>query len=250
MTKSKGIGRGGPRKGAGRKRFTKTGKTENFSTRITPETREFLDIEARRHDLSVSVVAEHLLLIGLKEMERRRQPTGPLRALCFLLPILAKQMLGAYLMKIDTTRRTADADPEHTWRSTPYLFEAFRSGVLTLIDQMRPPGEVVTPEPVAMPEPSRPFRFPDDPRHYGNRCAANVIDVAHSVKRSIEFSMVEMDLDSRLNSLSMAARRQLVREEEYDLLDAWNDAGLKGAEDYGLGVSGPIWREDDGGSEK
>jgi methylphosphotriester-DNA--protein-cysteine methyltransferase len=93
-----------------------------------------------------------------------------------------------------------------------------------------------------MPEPSRPFRFPDDPGHYGNRCAAIVIDVAHSVKRHTELSMVEMDLDSRLKQFSMAARRELLRKEEYDLTDAWIDAGLKGPEDY--------WREDDGEPKK
>ena len=58
---SKGVGRGRRRKGAGRPRITKTGKTSYFSTRITPETRALLETEARLSGLSLSTTVERLL---------------------------------------------------------------------------------------------------------------------------------------------------------------------------------------------
>lgn len=76
MAKSKGVGRGGKRKGAGRPRLTKTGKTSYFSTRITPETRALLETEARRSGLSLSTTVERLLRLGLYE-ERETYPGKP-----------------------------------------------------------------------------------------------------------------------------------------------------------------------------
>src|SRR5262249_38947322 len=74
MTKSKGVGRGGRRKGAGRPRFTETGKSSYFSTRLTQKTRDLLEAEARRREKSLSEVAEDLLQLGLEEMADLNRP--------------------------------------------------------------------------------------------------------------------------------------------------------------------------------
>src|SRR5215472_5637488 len=112
MTKSKGVGRGGRRKGAGRPRFAKTGKTSHFSTRLTPKTRSLLEAEARRRGKSLSEVAEDLLQLGLDEMADLDRPK-PLRALLFLVSRLERRTLGPHWQ-----------DAKYSWRSNPYMFAA------------------------------------------------------------------------------------------------------------------------------
>jgi len=135
MTKSKGVGRGGRRKGAGRPRFAKTGKTSHFSTRLTPKTRSLLEAEARRRGKSLSEVAEDLLQLGLEEMADLDRPK-PLRALLFMVSMLERRTLGPH-----------SQDAKYSWRSNPYMFTALRAGIIDLLDRLRPPGEVVTPSP-------------------------------------------------------------------------------------------------------
>jgi hypothetical protein len=135
MTKSKGVGRGGRRKGAGRPRFTETGKSSYFSTRLTQKTRDLLEAEARRREKSLSEVAEDLLQLGLEEMADLDRPK-PLRALLFLISALGRRTLGPHWQ-----------DSKYSWHSNPYMFAAFRAGVVDLLDRLRPPGEIVTPPP-------------------------------------------------------------------------------------------------------
>jgi hypothetical protein len=135
MTKSKGIGRGGHRKGAGRPRFAKTGKTSYFSTRLTPKTRSLLEAEARRRGRSLSELAEDLLQLGLEEIADLERPK-PLRALLFLVSTLESRTLGPHWQ-----------DAKYSWRSNPYMFAALRAGIIDLLDRLRPPGEFVTPSP-------------------------------------------------------------------------------------------------------
>jgi hypothetical protein len=123
MTKSKGIGRGGARKGSGRPRFAKSGKTSYFSTRLTPKTRDLLETEARRRGESLSIVAEDILQLGLEEVAAL-QKSRPLRGLLFLIEML--EVLGRI----------------PNWRTDPQEFANFRAGVLGLLDELRPPGEL------------------------------------------------------------------------------------------------------------
>src|SRR5215471_15806510 len=133
MTKSKGIGRGGHRKGAGRPRFAKTGKTSHFSTRLTPKTRSLLEAEARRRGKSLAEVAEDLLQLGLDEIADLGRPK-PLRALLFLIQSLSSGIAGPHRQ-----------DAKYSWRSSPYMFAALRAGIIALLDRLRPSGEIVTP---------------------------------------------------------------------------------------------------------
>ena len=135
MTQSKGIGRGGRRKGAGRPRFAKTGKTSHFSTRLTPKTRSLLEAEARRRGKSLAEVAEDLLQLGLEEIADLRWPK-PLRALLFLISSLSNGIAGPHRQ-----------DTKYSWHSNPYMFAALRAGIIALLDKLRPPGEIVTPPP-------------------------------------------------------------------------------------------------------
>jgi hypothetical protein len=135
MAKSKAVGRGGRRKGAGRPRLSKTGKTSYFSTRITPETRALLDTEARRSRLSLSTTVERLLRLGLYEKEKLTQE-NPLRAIFYLMGLLAERIPAGLR-----------ADPKYNWRTNPFMFEAFSVAVRYLLDALRPPGEIVAPPP-------------------------------------------------------------------------------------------------------
>ena len=164
MTKSKGIGRGGPRRGAGRPRFAETGKTSYFSTRLTPKTRSLLEAEARRRGRSLSEVAEDLLQLGLEEIADLKLPK-PNRALLFLISSL-----------INGTGAHHREDPKYSWRANPYMFAALRAGIIDLLDRLRPPGEIVTPPPGPVQRdvveeheeewPPWRYTFPDSPEEY------------------------------------------------------------------------------------
>lgn len=223
MTKSKSMGRGGSRKGAGRPRFNKTGKASYISIRITQKTRDLIEAEARRCGDSLATLAERLLETGLEERAERREK-GPLRALCFLIKMLSKN--GPY-----------DEDLNCTWHSNPYMFEAFRTSVSLLFDRLRPPGEVVAPprrKSSTLPEPLRrqnpsgdplEWFFPDLPQEYG-RTRAEVLLVWMQL-----FSPegASPDYLNRLDIPPGAAwdRDKAVRE-FYGLAAARRDLGLKG----------------------
>jgi hypothetical protein len=177
MTKSKGIGRGGRRKGAGRPRFAKTGKTEFFSTRITPKTRDLLEAEAHRRRESVSSVAEDLLQLGLEEMAAIRNPQ-PLKALLFLVEMLRiPDYYGDHL------------DDSYSWQSNPYMFVAFRAAVTSLLDVLRPRGEIITPPPGPLISDDElgelQVTFPDSPDEYGRLCAHDLLSRARSHGQAI-----------------------------------------------------------------
>jgi len=185
MTKSKGVGRGGRRKGAGRPRFTKTGKTEFFTTRITPKTRHLLEAEARRCGESLSIVAEGMLLTGLEKRGEVQRRSYKLRALFFLIERLAITIRGEYGRK-PRSKKLGREDPQYkySWVKDPYIFEAFRVGVMGILERLRPSGDVVKP-------PGDPLfvdrkigdkqelfwrsTFPDTPAEWGNLCAYELL---------------------------------------------------------------------------
>jgi hypothetical protein len=220
MTKSKGIGRGGRRKGAGRPRFAKTGKTEFFSTRITPKTRNLLEAEARRRGESVSSVAEDLLQLGLEEMAAIRKPRQ-LKALLFLVETL--RIPGGEADHLDRD--------SYSWQSNPYMFAAFRAAVTSLLDVLRPRGEIVTPPPGPLMSDDElgelQITFPDSPDEYGRDCARDLLSharthgqVAHGqiedfgglfrglLGKSPRFARVHYGLADAWEGLNMAVQRR------------------------------------------
>ena len=211
MTKSKGIGRGGRRKGAGRPRFAKTGKTEFFSTRITPKTRDLLEAEARRRGESVSSVAEDLLQLGLEEMAAIRNPQ-PLKALLFLVEMLRiPGHSGDHL------------DDSYSWQSNPYMFAAFRAAVTSLLDVLRPRGEIITPPPGPLISDDElgelQATFPDSPDEYGRDCARDLLSTARSHSQAEEHGQPE-DIRDLLKHL-LDTRPRFARM-HYGLADAWD----------------------------
>jgi hypothetical protein len=209
MTKSKGIGRGGHRKGAGRPRFARTGKTSYFSTRLTPKTRDLLEAEARRQGKSLSVVAEYLLQIGLERRAEHRNRPRPLRALFFLIEGLSRTIPAHH-----------QGDPKYSWRSNPYIFDAFRAGVIHMLEVLRPAGEVVMP-----PGPTREeedslvdFSECESPDEYGRIRARNVLFATHFMSLYQEIHD-EYGYDLRLSSEEKRAH--------YGLIDARRDLDLK-----------------------
>jgi hypothetical protein len=100
------------------------GKLANFSTRIQPETRKALEAEAKATGLSISQLAEKLLINGLKE-RRATEKDPAMRALCFLIAQLARHVVGPM---------------QANWRSAPFFYEAFKFAVVQLLDALDPPG--------------------------------------------------------------------------------------------------------------
>jgi hypothetical protein len=141
---TKRTGRGGARKGAGRPRKSKgTTKASQFSTRITQRTRDLLEAEARRKGDSLAVVAQHLLEEGLKERaNKRRRKNRPLTALFYLLEQLAEKFVPVGYA----------SDPKYNWRTSPFMFRAFREAVVYLLDyELQPAGAIVAPTPPPLP---------------------------------------------------------------------------------------------------
>jgi hypothetical protein len=169
MTKSKSIGRGGRRKGAGRPRFAQAGKTSYFSTRLTPKTRDLLEAEARGQGKSLSIVAEHLLQIGLEKRAEHRNRPRPLRALFFLIEGLSRTIPAHH-----------QHDPKYSWRSNPYISDAFRAAVTHILEALRPAGEVIVPPGPAREEEDFLVDFTESPEDYGRIRARNVLFAAHA----------------------------------------------------------------------
>ena len=226
MTKSKGIGRGGRRKGAGRPRFTKTGKTECFSTRITPKTRHLLEAEAKRCGESLSIVAEGMLLTGLEKRTEVKRRSYKLRALFFLIERMAKMVRGQHGFRRRGQPRRSN---KYNWVNDPYMFEAFRVGVMGILERLRPSGDVVKPpgDPLFVDFPREPkkigekqdlrrYTFPDTPAEWGNLCAYDLLlSASHRQTLAELFAMV-----GEAVPMSLGARTH------YGLIDAGRDLGL------------------------
>jgi hypothetical protein len=84
-------------------------------------------------------LAEHLLKVGLAEKARRRK-SAPLEALLYLIGLLAENIPGAGY----ATKKYA-ADPNYNWRTSPFMFMAFREAVNYLLASLQPPGPIVAP---------------------------------------------------------------------------------------------------------
>ena len=207
MTKSKGIGRGGHRKGAGRPRFAQTGKTSYFSTRLTPKTRDLLEAEARRQGKSLSIVAEHLLQIGLEKRAEHLNRPRPLRALFFLIEGLSRAIPAHH-----------HHDSKYSWRSNPYISDAFRAAVTHILEALRPAGEVIVPRGPARGEEDFWDDFTESPEDYGRTCARNVLFAAHTQSDWQELSDA-YGLDLGIPSEYARAH--------YGLVDARRDLDLK-----------------------
>jgi hypothetical protein len=127
-------GRGGKRLGAGRP-LTGSGKSENFSARLTPETRKLLESEARRRGKTLSVTAESLLRHALEDKAATLARPLELRALMFLIEEFERRNVKSWHKN----------DPQYQWWSNPYLFESLRKGIAYLMSPMRPEGEIAQP---------------------------------------------------------------------------------------------------------
>jgi hypothetical protein len=158
MAKSKK--RGGKRKGAGRPRSAPLGKTSYFSTRIRAETRAWLEAESRRVGDTLSSTVERLLRFAMMKKDRDDR-SDSIKALCYVIGLLAERIPGIYF-----------ATPEYSWRSNPFMFEAFRAAVSCILDELRPPGKVIAPPPL---HPTFKSTFKEQPEQHGLEMARALI---------------------------------------------------------------------------
>jgi hypothetical protein len=113
-------------KGGGRKTIGPSAKSENFSTRITPELRAALDAEAALNDQSVSRMAERLLDEAITA-RRERARSNPTQALLYFIGALADQCAVNLL-----------GEKRLDWNDYGELFDAFRLAVSLLFEALRP----------------------------------------------------------------------------------------------------------------
>jgi hypothetical protein len=206
MTKSKGVGRGGRRKGAGRpSRFN---KTSYFSTRITPGTRALIEAEARRSGLSLSTTVERLLRFGLDEKEKLNRE-APLRAICYLVGLLPDRIPSGWRF-----------DPKYNWRTNPFMFKAFSVAVAYLLDALQPPGEV-TPPPPPPPLPPLPPEAPRDRAEFFHAIRFPTFDTPENRGRDVaRHLLVELNFPENysISALHPDLAREAFGDEGADLL--------------------------------
>jgi hypothetical protein len=76
---------------------------------------------------------------------------------------------------------------DRSWRSSPYLYAAFRAGVIGLLDLLRPAGEIVAPPPetrswvgenaeFAREVFGDEFTYPESPEEYGRQRLRDVLN--------------------------------------------------------------------------
>jgi len=130
------------------------GKTEWFSTRITPETRAALEQEVAARGHPIPQVAERLLVLGL-DAQRRRDSYRPLRALCFAIERIALEANGNGRW-VDPNRLKNSPGLQkypveireslfNQWRTDPFRYRAFRLAVASLLTNLEPKGEMRNP---------------------------------------------------------------------------------------------------------
>jgi hypothetical protein len=91
-------------------------------------------------------VTEHLLEAGLR-VNKQNPKSKELEALLYLIGMLAQTIPGSgYANKYAT-------DPRYNWRTSPFMFKAFRIALMHVVDTFQPAGEIVAP-------PTEPLRPP------------------------------------------------------------------------------------------
>jgi hypothetical protein len=201
--------RGGKRKGAGRPRSAPLGKTSYFSTRISAETRAWLDAESRRVGQTLSSTVERLLRFAMKGKDSDDR-NDSIKALCYVIGLLAERIPGIYF-----------ARPEYSWRSNPFMFEAFRAAVSSILDELRPPGEVVAPPPL---HPTFKSTFKEQPEQHGLEMArALIFQLQSAAVPDILANIPEEKRPPEWNVYTVSRRgsaSELLSEQLYGLADA------------------------------
>jgi hypothetical protein len=138
----------------------------------------------------------------------------PLKALLFLVEMLR------------IPHSSADhLDASYSWQSNPYMFAAFRAAVTSLLDVLRPRGEIITPPPGPLISDDElgelQTTFPDSPDEYGRYCARDLLSTARSHGRAVERGSAE-DPDIRGIIKHLLDTRPRFARIHYGLADAWD----------------------------
>jgi hypothetical protein len=123
--------RGGKRPGAGRKADPSGAKTVNYNARVSADTLERLKAEAEEDGVSVAQLAGLLIRDGLKERSKAKTRDPETTALCFLVGELAELL---------STIPVSDKSRSFPWRRDPFVFEAFRLALDSLMTRIKPTG--------------------------------------------------------------------------------------------------------------
>jgi hypothetical protein len=102
----------------------------HFNTRITPEVRRRLEIDAKRNGNSLSREIELRLSDSIQRAPKADSST---RALAYLI---------AQLAKILETAERKDRERPFDWRSNRFDFEAFKYAIVQLLDRLAPAVEI------------------------------------------------------------------------------------------------------------
>jgi hypothetical protein len=180
--------------GAGRKPNDPAGPGTPFSVRIPEDVlNQLRAAAAQKPNGTVSEELIHLLRFALDEKAERRSRSQQLQALFFLIEMLDREI----------SRDFPDGR-----QSAPYAFGLLRGGILTLLESVRPQGEVVTPPGSPISDDDF-YSWPTDPEQQGKKFGDYVLGVARFLEREqINYPFFERD-DSRLHYSKIRAVRDL-----------------------------------------
>lgn len=211
-------------------------KSEVFTTRITPSTRAAIEDEAERSGQSISQVAERLLVLGM-ETRRRRQNNRSLRALCFLIEGLALRIGGAQWHDVhqfdDPHRRKGVESMQEEWRTDPFRYKAFMIAVQSLLNALKPEGEIRPPfSPELLEEAAATAPFGDITPAFVALMKNNYASPDHLAAFHVSNLWVQLNRDHPLSDSELEVYRkggwvsEMMQEEFYGLQDARIDLGL------------------------
>ena len=131
-----------PRKrvpGGGRKRKpAREREGEWLTTRINPAIKARLEAEAQARGSSVSRTAKEILVLGLKELQKRER-NDSMRGLGYLIGVLEEYCRT--LMLRGPRSRFAEDLARLNWRAQPFIAQALKLAIIKLMDALVPEGD-------------------------------------------------------------------------------------------------------------
>lgn len=212
------------RPGAGRKpKGPIKEKKENFSTRITAETRDALERESVETGYSISQIAEWLLRTSL-EAKHRRRTMRPIQALSFLVERVALAASNATYIKAPGRLDERIA----RWRVDPFAFRAFKVAVLMLFDFLEPQGPTISPLRANNPRgiAARPHLTDQEWQRIGQFFETPEVHGAYIFSRLLSELLAEQPTDLRKVMMSSPEQSEIASNEFYGIQHARRDLGL------------------------
>ena len=117
-------------------------RRNNVTIRFRDQTKQMLQESAAKNGRSLSEEIEARIERSSADddyFRRMREELGGAEAYALLM------IIGRVMHRVGPTAAMMDKKDPRTWSSNPFAYDQVVKGVMTVLDAMRPPGEVKTP---------------------------------------------------------------------------------------------------------